>query len=72
MKFPAPPITSEFPNAQLPKTFSLPWIQWFQALTNKLNPAPLPVTGSRASGAALQSLLAQLTAAGIIKDNTTV
>jgi hypothetical protein len=40
-------------------------------LAELLKPTPQVVTGSRASGAALQSLLTALAASGLIVDNTT-
>jgi hypothetical protein len=69
-KFPAPPIQTAFTEKQdIP--ISRPWTSWFQSLTNALNTPPVTVTGSRASGAALESLLTQLAAQGIIKDDST-
>jgi hypothetical protein len=70
-QFPPPPIITEFPQQGAPNIFSRPWIEWFLAITNKFNGVPFSVTGSRASGAALDSLLSQLATMGIIKNDST-
>jgi hypothetical protein len=69
--FTAPPIRTEFSQPGNGKLFSRPWLQWFQSVSAALSTTPPVVTGSRGGNAALASLLTQLDAAGIIKDQTT-
>lgn len=68
--FPAPPIRTPYQDGS-PNVFSRAWAQWYQAITNAFNPAPFTVTGSRGGNTAIESLLSQLAAKGIIIDNTT-
>lgn len=69
--FPAPQIRTAFSDDKQPHLFSRPWVQWFQAITNKFNAIPPEVTGSRGGNAALASLLTNLDTLGIISDKTT-
>lgn len=70
MQFEAPPNRTDFPQVANEKIFSRPWLNWFQSISTFFN-TPVTVTGSRASGAALDDLLTQLASKGIIMDNTT-
>lgn len=83
-KFPAPPVRSPFfdePTTPGPahdsgtstpptRIVSRPWIQWTQAITN-FNNSKIPVTGSRASGEALNNALQVLHDLGLIDNQTT-
>ena len=58
-----PPVQTPFFDEG--KRVAYPWMRWFQQFS-----AHLPVTGSRASGAALTNLLEVLAKQGIIIDKT--
>lgn len=73
-QFQAPPVRTPFPDQGSPVLFSRPWIQWYQAITDKFNllfGTPPVVTGSRGGNIALTNLLSVLNKQGYINDQTT-
>jgi hypothetical protein len=71
MNFPAPPIQTPFKDDRTASGISLPWTQWFQAVSVKLGTVSPAITGSKGGNAALGSLISTLASNGEITDNTT-
>jgi len=68
--FPPPPVQSPFGDPKQPSGVSQPWLRWFQTLASTLS-ANGTITGSKGGNAALDSLLSNLNAKGIVSDKTT-
>lgn len=69
--FSSPPVRTPLQDTRTQSSVSKPWLNWFQAITNQLNAAPVTITGSRANPATFAELLTALAAQGIIVDETT-